>query len=467
MADVKPLVRHSSGYPADLGSDTLVAEELKITTTRGIDAGLGRITRLAQPTTGEDAATKAYVDSVAAGLSVLQPARVASTANINLASPGGSIDGITLVVNDRVLVKDQTTKTQNGVYLFKGASVAMVRAADTLASGSMLMVNEGTKWADTQWVLTAPDAAIVIGTSNIVFTQFRTLADLTAGRAIDITGNTVSVKTGDGIKATGDIAVDRGNGLTASGTVAVLPKPSGGLAVDAAGVSAVAGAGISVGASIAVALKANSGLDTTGGLGLGAGNGLQTAGGTTSVKPDSGIQVGAAGVGVKADKGIAVGASGVGVKGDGTKGIEVDATAGVQVKLASGLDFDGSGNIRFSGKIIQSVASPLVVSGEAIPANSAVCMGAAGVLTAKSGTAGRGDVVGIIPGGPTTVGDNPFVYFAGIVPSFVSGLANGQVGFLGPTGALQATPPATGRIVRVGVQTAAGFVIAIADYGER
>jgi len=465
MADVKPLVRHSSGYPADLGSDTLVAEELKAT-VRGVNAGGGRVQNVGAPTSATDAATKAYADSIASGLYVKQPARVATTANLNVSSPGATIDGVALVVNDRVLVKNQTTKNQNGIYLWKGSAVAMVRASDTLTSGVALMVNEGTAQKDTQWVLTT-DGAITPGTTAIEFTQFRTLADLLPGRSIDITGNTVSLKTGGGLTSTGDVAVDPGNGIEISGgKVAAKPKTNGGLAVDSGGLYAAAGAGISVGAGIAVALKANSGLDTTGGLGVGAGSGLQTAGGVTSVKADAGVVVGAGGVGVKADKGIAVSAAGVAVKPDQTKGIDVHGTDGVQIKVGSGLDFDVEGNLRVRTTIVQSTGSALVVSGEAISANRAVCVGAAGVLTAQSGTAGRGDVIGVVTGAYPS-GDNPVVYYAGLVPSFVSGLANGQAGYLGPTGALQAASPATGRIVRVGFQTAAGFIVAIQDYGER
>lgn len=97
--------------------------------------------------------------------------RTASTANINLASPGTTIDGITMAASDRFLAKDQSTVTQNGIYIFNGSAVAATRAvdADTFdeLEAAVVGVSEGTANGGTQWRQTQVNG--VIGTNNIVW----------------------------------------------------------------------------------------------------------------------------------------------------------------------------------------------------------------------------------------------------------------------------------------------------------
>lgn len=96
--------------------------------------------------------------------------RVASVTNVNIASPGAAIDGITMALNDRVLLKDQTTTTERGIYIWNGAGVAMTRAADASTfdemEGATVPVDEGTN-AGTKWKQTAVNG--VIGTNPFVF----------------------------------------------------------------------------------------------------------------------------------------------------------------------------------------------------------------------------------------------------------------------------------------------------------
>lgn len=101
--------------------------------------------------------------------------RVASTVNVNTASPGATIDGITMVSGDRVLLKDQNTPSQNGIYLWNGAAVAMTRTTDADVSGEFLDgntvgVQDGTVNADTEWTYVTT-GAVTLGTTSLRFTR--------------------------------------------------------------------------------------------------------------------------------------------------------------------------------------------------------------------------------------------------------------------------------------------------------
>lgn len=135
-----------------------------------------RITSLASPSASTDAANKAYVDATAAGLSWKTAVRVATTANGALATAyenGDTIDGVSLVTGDRILLKNQTTQTENGIYIV-AASGAPARSTDADSSAELdsatVFVQAGTTLADTAWTQTTN--APTVGASNIVFAQF-------------------------------------------------------------------------------------------------------------------------------------------------------------------------------------------------------------------------------------------------------------------------------------------------------
>lgn len=179
----------------------------------GADVALGgfKITGLATPTAVGDATTKAYVDGVAAGLSWKPSARVRSTANVTLATPGATIDGVTMVANDRVLLTGQSAPAENGIWVWTGAAAALTRAtdADTAAelSGAAVFVREGTG-ADTGWTMTT-DVAITVGTTALAFTQFTGLGTVVAGAGLTKTGDTMDVGQGTGITVAADtVAID-------------------------------------------------------------------------------------------------------------------------------------------------------------------------------------------------------------------------------------------------------------------
>jgi hypothetical protein len=155
----------------------------------------GPVVLNADPVQAMEAATKSYVDSIAEGLHVHESTIAATTENINL-STGGLlvIDGVQTVAGDRVLVKDQTNKTQNGIYV--AASGSWARSDDynspiEIAGGDFTFVTEGTLYAGTGWVQT--NAVGTIGTDNVEFSQFSGAGTYGAGDGLTLEGTEFSI----------------------------------------------------------------------------------------------------------------------------------------------------------------------------------------------------------------------------------------------------------------------------------
>jgi hypothetical protein len=144
---------------------------------------------------------KDYADGLVQGLNVKESVRVASTANVANLTSVTAVDGVTLANGDRVLLKNQSTATQNGIYVFTLSTTTLARAEDqeTVEKGDYALVTEGT-YAATGWLV----SAINLG-GAIVWTQFSAANEYTASTGITITGNAISV-TADTFDAFGAAA---------------------------------------------------------------------------------------------------------------------------------------------------------------------------------------------------------------------------------------------------------------------
>ncbi len=173
------------------------------------------------PTADAHFATKAYVDSTSEGLDVKQSCKVATTANITL-SGTQTIDGVAVSADERVLVKDQSTASQNGIYLCKAST--WVRADDLAtgadAAGAFTFVEQGSTNADIGFVCTTDTATV--GTNNLSFSTFSSSGNVTAGDGLDKSGNELSLD----LKANGGLVIESTElalDLAASSITGTLP----------------------------------------------------------------------------------------------------------------------------------------------------------------------------------------------------------------------------------------------------
>jgi len=182
----------------------------------------GTTTLAADPASALQAATKQYVDAVAAGQRVRDSVRVKSTANINI-STGTllTVDGVVTASGNRVLLTDQTAGAENGVYI--ASTSTWTRATDfdsasgEVTGGATFWVNEGTLWADTGWTLTTNDP-IVVGTTVLVFTQSSALGQVVAGNGLTKSGNTLDVVGTAGRIVANVDSIDLVSGIVTPGT---------------------------------------------------------------------------------------------------------------------------------------------------------------------------------------------------------------------------------------------------------
>ena len=161
----------ASAQRTTLGLGTIATQDASNVAVTG-----GTVTGLGSPSSGSDAATKTYVDNLVTGLKTRIICRVASTANVVIASAlenGDTLDGIALVTADRVLLKNQTTPAQNGIYtVVASGSASRDTDYDVISelSGQLVIIQEGTTNADTIFLCTT-DTSATLGSSTITFSQ--------------------------------------------------------------------------------------------------------------------------------------------------------------------------------------------------------------------------------------------------------------------------------------------------------
>ena len=210
-----------------------------------INVSSARITSLGTPTGGTDAATKNYVDAQLQGLDVKNSVRVATTANGTLSSAfanGQTVDGVTLSTGDRILLKNQSTGSENGIYTVN-ASGAPTRATDfdadsEVTGGTFFFVEEGTVNADNGFVMTN-DGTVTVGTTALTFTQFSGAGQVIAGDALTKSGNTINVGVDDSsIEINSDALRVKASGITnamLAGSIDLTAKVTGALPVGNGG----------------------------------------------------------------------------------------------------------------------------------------------------------------------------------------------------------------------------------------
>lgn len=227
---------HSHGSPAhDNSAHSAINLSSLAVPTASVSFNSQKITNLADPTASTDAANKSYVDAVAQGLNIHDAVLVATTTNLSATYAAGSagvdggtgvgatltmsatgvltIDGVALSADDRVLVKNQTTTTQNGIYTLTtagavGVAGILTRSTDAdnhiagqVVAGDFVFIDQGSTYSNQQWAQTEtgtstnPVRGIKIGTDAILYSQIGGSTSYTASNGIVLTGTNFTLDT--------------------------------------------------------------------------------------------------------------------------------------------------------------------------------------------------------------------------------------------------------------------------------
>jgi len=213
-----------------------------VASSQTVDMVTNRVTNIGTPTQSTDATTKAYVDSVKQALDIKDSVKLGTTANLGATYNNGSgtltmdatgtvtIDGTLTAVNDRVLVMNQSSAEQNGIYKVTTAGAVGVagiftRATDAdsnseVTGGMFTFVEAGSANADNAYVLTSITGSATLGTSTLTFTQFSGAGQVSAGSGLGKSGNTLSVNVDNqSLAITADTLQLKGIADTANGDI--------------------------------------------------------------------------------------------------------------------------------------------------------------------------------------------------------------------------------------------------------
>lgn len=218
--------------------------------TTSVSLNSQKITSLAEPTASSDAATKNYVDTVAQGIDAKASVKAASTANLTL-SGTQTVDGIALVAGDRILVKNQSTAAENGIYVVGASTWSRSDDANAWAEliSAYVFVEQGSVNADNGYLCTV-DAGGTLGSTAVTWVQFSGAGQITAGAGLTKTGNQI-----DAVGTTDRITVNADNidiastyvgqtSITTLGTVATGTWNATTIAVNKGGTGATTLTGI-------------------------------------------------------------------------------------------------------------------------------------------------------------------------------------------------------------------------------
>tara|TARA_B100001093_G_scaffold454728_1_gene464325 strand:+ start:10716 stop:11900 length:1185 start_codon:yes stop_codon:yes gene_type:complete len=225
VADDVPSLAHTKISDFDAGVRTNRLDQMTAP-TGSVSFNSQNITNVADPVNTQDAATKGFVEATSQGLDVKDSCVAATTANITISTAlnnGDTLDGVSLSTNDRVLVKNQSTASQNGIYVV-GSSPARAAdlAAGSNAAGFFTFVEQGTVNADNGFVCTSNSGSAVVGTNNLTIAQFSGAGQITTADGLQKSGNTISVD----LKANGGLVIESTEialDLAASSITGTLP----------------------------------------------------------------------------------------------------------------------------------------------------------------------------------------------------------------------------------------------------